>query len=150
MNDLITLHKSFLDSTKQNIEESAKAIINDVADGNSDPLQVLILAKKALEFFTLIEKNVRPYCDPVGKAGVQMFSAAIIDKKSPDTYDFASCNDSVWSELKHIEADTKLKLKQREAFLKSLTEEVANTTNGEVIKPADVLYGKQTLAITLK
>ena len=49
-----------------------------------------------------------------------------------------------------LERLKKLKLKQREAFLKSLTEEVANTTNGEVIKPADVLYGKQTLAITLK
>ena len=150
MSNEILNQRTFLSATKQSIEDKAKAIINDVADGNLDPLETLILTKKALEFYTLIEKNVRQYCNGVGKGGVEMFSAQIIDKKSPDTYDYSSCNDSVWSELKHIEADTKLKLKAREAFLKSLTEEVANTTNGEVIKPADVLYGKQTLAITLK
>jgi hypothetical protein len=147
---LVIFETEFLKATKSEIEASAMYVTENVMHGNYDPLQTLILAKKALEYFTLIEKNVRPYCEPVGKAGLQMFSAQIIDKKSPDTYDYASCNDSVWAELKHIEADTKLKLKAREAFLKSLTEEVANTTNGEVIKPADVLYGKQTLAITLK
>jgi hypothetical protein len=147
---LAIFETDLLKATKSDIEQNAMYVTEAVMHGNYDPLQTLILAKKALEYFTLIEKNVRPYCDPVGKAGLQMFSAQIIDKKSPDTYDYASCNDSVWAELKHIEADTKLKLKQREAFLKSLTEEVANTTNGEVIKPADVLYGKQTLAVTIK
>jgi hypothetical protein len=147
---LAIFETDLLKATKSDIEQNAMYVTEAVMHGNYDALQTLILAKKALEYFTLIEKNVRPYCEPVGKAGLQMFSAQIIDKKSPDTYDYSSCNDSVWAELKQIEADTKLKLKQREAFLKSLTEEVANTTNGEVIKPADVLYGKQTLAITLK
>lgn len=148
MNQIIT--QTFLDVTKKNIEDAAKALINDVAEGNADPIKTLILSKKAIEYFTLIEKNVRPYCEPVGKAGLQMFSAHIIDKKSPDSYDFTTCNDSVWNELKQQEADIKLKLKEREAFLKSLREEVANANTGELIKPADVLYGKQTLAVTLK
>ena len=147
---LVTLEKTLLKSTKDDLEQNAKHIVSEVMHGNLDALETLILAKKGLEYFTLIEKNVRPYCNGVGKAGVGMFSTQIIEKKSPDIYNFESCNDSVWAELKHIEAETKLKLKQREAFLKSLTEEVANTTNGEVIRPAEVLYGKQTLAVTIK
>ena len=146
----LTFETNLLKSTKATIEAAATGVVIEVQDGKLDPLQTLILAKKGIEYFTLIEKNVRPYCDNIGKGGVSMFSANIIDKKQPDTYNFEACNDSVWAELKHIEADTKLKLKQREAFLKSLTEEVANINNGEVIKPAEITYGKQTVAVTLK
>lgn len=147
----LSFELSLLNATKIQLEDKAKAIVNEVADGYKDPLQTLILAKKAIEVFTAVEKNVRPFCanENVGK-GVAMFSAQIIEKKSPDTYDFTTCNDSTWNELKQQESDIKLKLKMREAFLKSLLEPVANTNTGEVINKPDVLYGKQTLAVTLK
>jgi hypothetical protein len=45
--------------------------------------------------------------------------------------------------------DTKAKMKVRETFLKSLTEQVA-TMDGEIINPPSITYGAQNVALSLK
>jgi hypothetical protein len=49
------------------------------------------------------------------------------------TYKFETCNDSKYNELKESEVLISEKRKQRENFLKSLTEPVADPDTGEII-----------------
>ncbi len=146
---------SLLQSTKDERLNFAMAIVDEVSQGNKDAMSVLISAKKGIDIFELIEKNVRPYVASVQiqKGGIDMFNAKIIEKSDPDKYDFSVCGDSYYDNMVSDIAILKEKIKEREAFLKTLKEPIAITTGdyaGTEIIPPTITFGKQNIAVSLK
>lgn len=148
---LLEREASLLASNKADREDFARAVVNDVAEGNKDPQQVLILAKKAVETFTLIEKNVKPYVasKQIQKGGITAYNATIIQKSDKDAYDFKACEDPVWDDLVKQKVEIDTKIKERETFLKTLKEDMA-TMDGIVIHPPSITYGAENVSVTLK
>ena len=78
-----------------------------------------------------------------------MYDAEIIEKKNPDKYDYSVCSDAEWDKLNAQLTDIKVKMKERETFLKTLKEPMS-TMDGEIINPPSITYGAMNIAITLK
>ena len=144
LDNLMTANKAYITTLSQ-------SVIQDVRDGNIDATEVLIYASKGLEFFKGVVDNVRPIVasKQIQKGGIKLYDTEIIEKKNPDKYDFSVCSDSEWDKLNASLEDTKAKIKVRETFLKSLTEQVA-TMDGEIINPPSITYGAQNVALSLK
>jgi hypothetical protein len=144
LDNLMTANKAYITTLSQ-------SVIQDVRDGNIDATEVLIYASKGLEFFKGVVDNVRPIVasKQIQKGGIKLYDTEIIEKKNPDKYDFSVCSDSEWDKLNASLEDTKAKMKVRETFLKSLTEQVA-TMDGEIINPPSITYGAQNVALSLK
>jgi hypothetical protein len=144
LDNLMTANKAYITTL-------AQSVIQDVRDGNIDATEVLIYASKGLEFFKGVVDNVRPIVasKQIQKGGIKLYDTEIIEKKNPDKYDFSVCSDSEWDKLNASLEDTKAKMKVRETFLKSLTEQVA-TMDGEIINPPSITYGAQNVALSLK
>jgi hypothetical protein len=147
----VELPKKLLHTTKSDRDEMAKQVISSILDGDIDGLTAFIYASKGLEFFKGVVDNVRPIVasKQIQKGGIKLYDTEIIEKKNPDKYDFSVCSDSEWDKLNALLEDTKAKMKVRETFLKSLTEQVA-TMDGEIINPPSITYGAQNVALSLK
>jgi hypothetical protein len=135
-------------SNKSERQALALSIISEVQDGELDPMQAFIFASKGEELFKSLVDNLRPIVASKGiqKGGITLYEANITERKNPDKYDFNACGDSEWLRLTNILAETKELLKQRETFLKSLTEPVS-TLDGEIINKPEVLHGAQNIAV---
>jgi hypothetical protein len=129
----------------------AQTVVDDVSNGQLDPKEVFIYAKKGEEFFKSVFDNVKPFVTSktIQKGGITMYEATIVEKKDPDKYDYSVCSDFEWNRLNKLLEETKAKLKVREKFLKALTEPIS-TLEGEIINPPSVTHGAQNIAITMK
>lgn len=133
----------------------AQSIIQGVQDGYSDAQQVLITARKGIEIFTLIEKNVKPFVSEkqIQKGGVTLYGATITEKKDPDKYDFSVCEDEYYNDLCKQAEKLKVEIKEREAILKLTKQSFAVVDGryaGDVINPPSIIYGAQNVAVMLK
>lgn len=143
--------ESFLTSNKATRDDFAKGVIQEVAEGYADPTKILLMAKKAVEVFTVIEKNVKPFVAGRGiqKGGLTLYDATITEKKDADKYDYSACNDSKINELYAKFEEIKKDIRDRETFLKTLKEPMS-TLEGEIINPPAVTHGAQNISVTLK
>ena len=141
---------SLISTTKKQRTDLAKWIVEEVTNGNQDALKTFIYAAKAEVFFKELVDNIRPLiaAKQIQKGGLIMYEAKIIERKNPDKYDFAFSNDSKWNELNDLLIQTKAKLKERETFLMTLTEDVS-TMQGEIIHPPQKTYCAQNISIKL-
>lgn len=142
---------SLMAANKAALIGRAEQIIDHVREGRLDALQTLIFAKKGLEMFSALEKNVRPYAE--GKAiekGYTAYECEIVEKNSPSKYDFTVCGDSQWDNLQAQLTKIQAEIKEREAFLKVLKEPVFIESTGEQVNPPAVTHGKLGLALSLK
>jgi hypothetical protein len=128
----------------------AQSIVSEVQDGNVDAMQAFIYAAKGEELFKSLVDNLRPVVAGKGvqKGGIKLYEAEITERKNPDKYDFASSNDYLWNKLSNDLIEIKEKLKERENFLKSLTEPIS-TLEGEIINKPEIIHGAQNIAIKL-
>jgi hypothetical protein len=141
---------SLMASTKLVRLDLAQSIISEVQEGNLDATQAFIYAAKGEELFKSLVDNLRPVVAGKGiqKGGIKLYEAEINEKKNPDKYDFASSNDYLWIKLNNDLIEIKEKLKERENFLKSLTDPIS-TLEGEIINKPEKIYGAQNIAIKL-
>jgi hypothetical protein len=128
-----------------------------IADGELDSVRMLVLAKKGQELFNSLEKTARRYAEEHARIArhdkLRLFDAEIIEKETGVSYDYSVCDDVTWNELHDTQAEVNQKLKDREAYLKT----VANPTlsidryTGEVweVKPP-LRTSKQGLNVSLK
>jgi hypothetical protein len=137
-------------STKLVRLDLAQSIISEVQDGNLDATQAFIYAAKGEELFKSLVDNLRPLVAGKGiqKGGIKLYEAEITERKNPDKYDFASSNDYLWNKLINDLIEIKEKLKERENFLKSLTDPIS-TLEGEIINKPEIIHGAQNIAIKL-
>lgn len=150
---LLSEKSSLMASNKALREEKVKHIVSEVAEGNLDALEVLIYAKKVGEAATLLEKNVRPYAEGkqvIQKGGLTLYNATVIEKNAPSKYDFSVCGDSTYNDMIKEREALDEKIKEREAFLKTIPAEGISTIEGEVINPPEITHGKISLQVTLK
>lgn len=141
---------NILTSNKAFRTDLAQRVVQDVNNGVIDPLKAFIYANKGQEVFDAIVTNLRPVIagKQIQKGGLKLYDSEIIEKKNPDKYDFSVCSDSTWDSLNATLTDVKAKMKERETFLKALTEPVA-TMEGEIINPPSITYGAMNVSIKL-
>jgi len=144
LDGLMTANKAYITTL-------AQSVVQDVRDGNIDSVQAFIYASKGLEFFKGVVDNVRPIVagKQIQKGGIKLYDTEIIEKKNPDKYSFEVCNDFEWDTLNALLAETKLKIAEREKFLKTLKEPMS-TMEGEIINPPSITYGSQNVGLSLK
>ncbi|WP_158829215.1 hypothetical protein [Mucilaginibacter lacusdianchii] len=96
-----------------------------VADGELDSVKMLVLAKKGQELFNNLEKRVRRYAEEHARVPkhdkLRMYDAEIIEKETGVSYDYSVCHDVTWNELHDLQAEIAQQIKEREAFLKTIT-----------------------------
>ncbi|QJD96819.1 hypothetical protein HH214_13545 [Mucilaginibacter robiniae] len=128
-----------------------------ISDGDLDSVRMLVLAKKGQELFNSLEKKVRPYAEEQARVPkhdkLRLYDTEIIEKETGVSYDYSMCNDAIWNELHDAKAEIEQKLKEREAFLKTVTKPTisVDTYTGEVweVKPP-LRTSKQGLNVSLK
>lgn len=128
-----------------------------VADGELDSVKMLVLAKKGQELFNSLEKRVRRYAEEHARVPkhdkLRMYDAEIIEKETGVSYDYSVCQDVTWNELHDLQAEVTERIKEREAYLKTITRPSVSgdSFTGETweIKPP-LRTAKQGLNISLK
>lgn len=140
---------SLMTASKDAIQSKVQLALSNVHEGNIDAVEALIYAKKGLELFTALEKNVRPYAEAKQlEKGYTAYNVQFTQRAGAAKPDYSTCGDSTWNELQKDLVKLKEKIADRETFLKSLKEPVANM-DGEVINPPVVTYGKMGYALTI-
>jgi len=133
------------------IDTLARALVNEVADGTRDGVDLFTLATKLSLFADTLKENVKSYVygktlaqkgDKYVLNGVELTPAEIGGK-----YSFEHCNDPDWDRLDWEVKRWKQSKDERETFLKSLKEPLTtvNDETGEVIRiqPANKIGGVQ-------
>ena len=145
--------------------QALATIENAVINGDADPLEVHVNAKRGIKFFEMVAKSV-PVMDGALTEALkykgtkfQAYDAGITET-SRSSYDYGSSNDSVLDNLnanlkalsQSIEeeaAEIIKKIKARKEMLKNLTQEIVNPETGEMIQPPKS-NTKRTLAVSFK
>lgn len=140
--------------TKSSIKEKVDAMITVIHEGSVDPIEALIYAKKGIETFTALEKNVRELAEAigVGKAGLEKFNVKVSEGMTGVRFDYTNCGDHEWEIFNQQMESAKASMKEREKFLSSLTKPMEILVNEcEVIKVnPPIKSGKLGLKLEMK
>lgn len=125
-------------STAEQVGRFAKGIIESVQNGDSNPLEVLVLLR-ALEAVSetvrdSIRQNVLNAANRYSERSIELFGARIEKAEVGVSYDYTTSSDPVWERFKVEEQTAAARRKERETFLRSLKEPltVVDETTGEV------------------
>ena len=148
---------TLLNADKSELSEMVSIILESVDDGNADPLDILIIAKKGKYVFDALVEGMK------GKVNFEdkNFTKHNVVIRKQDTgvrYFYDGCNDTKWSEINNQILALQEQQKQREEFLKSLkgeTKEFTNEDTGEVESFENPVYppsriGTPSLICTIK
>lgn len=126
--------------TKSEMKRFSDSMINDVLDGNVDPIQSVIQARyiydavggflKDKQVNETVVREIEKYGRDCILHGVQLQL-----RNTGVKYSFDGCNDPVYNELKRQLDELSAKIKAREEFLKHVPEdglEVADPDTGEM------------------
>ena len=131
-NKSLILFKNFPETKKESNLFVSK-VVDLITGGECNPIEIELKLKMFENVISEMRKNenvksaVSSEVDKYSEKTINIFNAKIT-KSGKTTYKFETCNDSVYDNLK-------IKLKERETFLKSLKQEVVNNETGEIIKP---------------
>lgn len=127
-----------LNADKQALENFSNAIIRDVKEGRSNPLEIQVLIKKYEFVLNEIKENIKGNVNTETlKHGEKPFTYGGAECHYTPTkteYDFSQCGDTEWETLDAEISALQSRKKFREAFLKSLTNPitVVSELTGEV------------------
>lgn len=146
-----------IDAIKENLQTAVAKIKESVLNGETDELKALIMAKKGVELFSLLEKAVRPlaedkYIFKIGK-DYSVYDVKVEEAETGVRYDYSACNDAEWNDLNTQITELDEKKKSREALLKTVTKKltVVDENSGEVTEILPVVRsGKMGLKLTIK
>lgn len=138
--------------SKSYISDISQKIVNNVVDGNADPMQEYIKAKGLSELSAQIMDGLKDeaireaekYAD-----GDKILGCKFQVKNTPTTYDFS--HDDEWRILNQEIENLKARQKQREKKMFDAMKYVELTDEyGELIPAAEIKkQGGQTIAITI-
>jgi hypothetical protein len=143
--------------TKEAIKEQSLALLNDIDEGFMHPLQVAAQFKFIEDVIANVKEELRQRVvaekDKYGKDTMTYHGATFDIKEAGVKYDYSHCECTIWNDLKQQLDALNDKMKEREAFLKTLKERFTyiDESTGEII----TLYPPQkksttTYAITWK
>lgn len=147
---LINLNKEYMGNI---VTKMTKRVL----DGYLDEIETLVLAKKGVELFTQLEKQIRPIAEDKVKLGkgeiYTKYGVAIQQAETGVSYDFTYCEDPQWERLNQAFEAAKSAKSDREKTLKTFTKpvEVLDPETGEVteVKPP-LRGGKLGLKLSIK
>lgn len=116
---------------KAGIKDSVNTIITAIQDGWADKNEAHALSTKGKEYFTELEKNLRPLVEAEGiPKDYQNSGVKYSEQMTGVKYDCSTCGDPVWNDLNAKMIELKKELDDREKFLKSLS------------KPMDIVHNE--------
>ncbi len=115
--------------TKTQIDVLARRVLEEIDDGNHNPLNIFICLKAMEELVKRLKDGMAGVVIQEAKKYGKQFDylGSRIQLSERRTYDFS--DDSAWCELDKTK-------KQREEMLKHITQPVADPETGEMIYPA--------------
>lgn len=137
----------FLKMVNLPFENIAESIIEQVTEGNIDPIQMYLALKKMEKVVKLTidssdgNKELREICkDAVRKSldggkSLEMFGAKLRMQATGTWYDFSNCNDTVLNELYKIQKEVNELIKTRETEIKALLPAEDNKKLGVRTRP---------------
>jgi len=140
MNNGIALSSEWMPS-KTEIARITDSLCEKVTQGEVDPLSAVVIIDALRKAIEEAEKIVKPYaiaeCDKYAKGDKILSKNCEISKREAGVkYDYSSCGDPVWNELKEQSDAIQVKIKERESILKQLKEKLVSVDvrTGEVIE----------------
>jgi hypothetical protein len=136
--------------TKELIKEQSIALLKDLDEGHITPLQLAAQLKFVEDIITNVKEELRQRVvseqSKYGKEKMTYHGATFDIKEAGVKYDYSHCDDTIWNELKQQLDALNDKIKEREAFLKSLKERFTyiDESTGEII----TLYPPQRKSTT--
>lgn len=149
--------EKLLNLSKEYIGKVVTTLKNRVLDGQLDEIETFIAAKKGLEFFSQVEKQLRPIAEDkirLAKGEVyKKYGTEISQAETGVSYSFEECNDPQWNRLKAAADEASTELKNREKTLKTFTKpvDVLDPETGEVttVNPP-IRSGKMGIKLSIK
>lgn len=135
---LVLSQKKLLDATKSDIKELAQLKVNDILDGHADVFDEMCYVVKGLEYFTLLDKNLRPYLYEKQLQKQSRFGITLEPAQLGTKYDYSVCQDPKLDELNTILAKAKKDVDDRQNFLKAIN--VSATLIDEVTGEINKVY----------
>ena len=130
--------KTILGMDAATIDTIARAMVQEVAEGNADALETLIYAKKGAALFKAIDDNVKNYA--YGKQyatkgeNVVRFGCKVEPSELGVSYDYASCHSDKYDTIKFKSDKCKELLEAEQKFLKTIKGSLNIVTDdGEVV-----------------
>jgi len=107
--------------TKANISSFAEKFIESVTGGHEDPLKTAAIINGLETALKAIKEGIRPIVlDNLKEGGKGSFQGVKIETmEAGGKYDYTTCGDLVYNELKGESEKLDAKVKEREAFLKA-------------------------------
>lgn len=121
--------------TKSEIKTYSEKVIEEVKNGQIDPIKLAVYLKSIEETLKIIKENhdvkfiIQDEAEKYGKK-FEMWGSEI-QNSSRTTYDYSECGDQVYNDLKAQEMQLKEVIKAREAMIKS----GVNPETGETFAP---------------
>lgn len=114
--------------SKETQKNTANALAAKVTEGDVDPVQFYATIKAMSETLNLFLKDKEVIettvaaCEKYGKAGAAFNGANLAVTEAGVRYDFSACEDPTWNDLAKKKAELDEKIKEREKFLKGISE----------------------------
>jgi hypothetical protein len=133
---VILTKKSILHMSKSTIEDLAKADVALVVDGHEDVVEAMIYVSKGLEYFTLLDKNLRPYLYEKQLEKQSLYSMKVEPAQLGTKYDYSVCQDHILDELNAKLEEAKKAVTDRQNFLKAInvSANLVDDDTGEIYK----------------
>lgn len=151
-------NKSLLTANRSELAVMASRVLESVDDGNADPLDLFIMAKKGSKVFEAVLEALKGKVTLQGETG--RHSCDLREQMTGVRYDYDKSGDPEHNDLSFQLFSIKAKLKAREDFLKGLkgATEIPDTVDentGEVLYPAATVYppvkmGGTSIIVTIK
>jgi triphosphoribosyl-dephospho-CoA synthetase len=153
-----TLDVSLIESTNDQRQEFAESIIEQVREGNVNPLDAQLFCKAIEDVAKRIMSDDRFKNELIEEATIngkrfQHKGVKFEVREAGVKYHFDKCDDPILALLQEQKAELDAKLKEREAFLKTVSTSGIDllTEDGEVIKVfPPYKTSTTTVAVTLK
>lgn len=146
-----------LPTTQTQIDVFSDQVIESVRQGETNPLEVLVILKAFEKATERILKEVREnYVREADKYPEKSFEAfgAKLDKAEVGTsYDYSVCNDPIYKRLFQVNFEANGQLKERETFLRALKQPMTmiDESTGEVVTVIPPLKKSTTsLKVTIR
>lgn len=129
-------------ANKDGRENIALGVINQIKEGNIDPIDVLLNARKWKDVFELLEKNevfrdlARTELAKYGGSNVEIGGNKITEGEVGVKYHYENTGDPIYAERLAAYKKAEAELKEREGFLKKVSkvgEQIVDPSTGEVV-----------------
>lgn len=145
-------NKKALELTKGEILETSSKILQDVIDGFTDGIDVLILAKKLEIFSEALKEGVKGHVEMPEDKDFKKHGCVLNTQLMGVRYDYSVCGHTVWNELNEKQTAIKEEMKPIEKLIKGAKDgSYIDEETGELVPCTPPLKsGTQSLIIKVK